>query len=105
MFKLPSSVPGYYSDACVIRVIISVAQRDSSFITEIRGYDRNMDSIILAEPNFIVRSIAEGPIKSTITINTSGTLTTATTQVASAFIRRKTEREIPSIELTITTIC
>ena len=83
MFKLPSSVPGYYSDACVIRVIImaiglisvsniSVAQRDSSFITEVRGYVSNMDSLILAEPNFIVRSIAEGPIKSTITVNTSG---------------------------------
>lgn len=50
----------------------SFAQRDSSFITEIKGYVGYIDSLIKAKPNFIVESIAEGPIYSTTTVNGSG---------------------------------
>jgi hypothetical protein len=50
----------------------SFAQRDSSFITEIRGYVSYIDSLIRAEPHFIVQSITEGPINSTMTFEQSG---------------------------------
>lgn len=50
----------------------SFAQLDSSFITEVRGYVNYVDSLIRAEPNFIVESIAEGPIYSITTVNGSG---------------------------------
>jgi len=50
----------------------SFAQRDSSFITEIKGYVGYIDSLIRIKPNFIVESIDEGPIYSTMTVDGSG---------------------------------
>ncbi|AEV96724.1 hypothetical protein A4D02_35170 [Niastella koreensis] len=50
----------------------SFAQRDSSFITGIKGYVSSIDSLIRAKPGFIAESIAEGPINSQLTFERSG---------------------------------
>jgi len=48
------------------------AQIDSAYVAGIKGYISEIDSLIRAEPDFIVQGIAEGPINTTITANRSG---------------------------------
>jgi hypothetical protein len=81
--KCPSARHSYYWKAYLIRsTVIAIsaicvtnsvfAQVDNSYITDIKGYVHEIDSLIHAEPAFIVQAIAEGPIQLLITVDSLG---------------------------------
>jgi hypothetical protein len=81
--KFPSARPSYYWKAYFIRsTVIAIsaicatnsvfAQVDNSYITEIKGYVHEIDSLIRVEPAFIVQGIAEGPSQLLITVDSLG---------------------------------
>jgi len=86
--KFPSTASGCSLKAYLMRLaVIAIsatcmnnpvfAQIDSAYVAGIKGYISEIDSLIRAEPDFIVQGIAEGPISSTITADRPGHIDTS----------------------------